>query len=181
MKATLLYGSGRRARRERDDPKILKPTDAILRLSRAASAAPTSGHTAARSPRPAGPMGHDTSASSKGRGAVKNVKNGQFVVGSFATSDNSCPHCRHGYQSSCVNREFMTGAQAPLLRVSNADGTLVATKEIPSPVRVALGLDEAGAAVIERDAGGREPRAEPLVQVSWMSQTAMRPESTAHR
>jgi threonine dehydrogenase-like Zn-dependent dehydrogenase len=63
---------------------------------------------------------------------VKSVKKGQFVIGSFATSDNSCPHCRHGYQSSCVNREFMLGAQAPLLRVSNADGTLVATKEAPS-------------------------------------------------
>jgi threonine dehydrogenase-like Zn-dependent dehydrogenase len=63
--------------------------------------------------------------------AVRKVKKGQFVVGSFATSDNTCPHCHHGYQSSCVNREFMTGAQAPLLRVSNADGTLVATREVP--------------------------------------------------
>ena len=34
---------------------------------------------------------------------------------------------------SCVNREFMLGAQAPLLRVSNADGTLVATREMPDP------------------------------------------------
>ena len=42
------------------------------------------------------------------------VKPGQFVVGSFATSDNTCPNCRHGYQSSCVQREFMTRAQAPM-------------------------------------------------------------------
>ncbi len=26
--------------------------------------------------------------------AVKSVKPGQFVVGSFATSDNTCPHCQ---------------------------------------------------------------------------------------
>jgi threonine dehydrogenase-like Zn-dependent dehydrogenase len=63
---------------------------------------------------------------------VRSVKPGQFVVGSFATSDNTCPHCRFGYQSSCVQREFMTRAQAPYLRVPLADGTLVATSDAPS-------------------------------------------------
>jgi threonine dehydrogenase-like Zn-dependent dehydrogenase len=64
--------------------------------------------------------------------AVRSVKPGQFVVGSFATSDNTCPHCRYGYQSSCVEREFMTEAQAPMLRVPQADGTLVATPGMPT-------------------------------------------------
>ena len=59
------------------------------------------------------------------------MKPGQFVVGSFCLSDNTCPHCRHGFQSSCEQREFMTGAQAPLARVPLADGTLVATAEMP--------------------------------------------------
>lgn len=63
---------------------------------------------------------------------VKSVKPGQFVVGSFCISDNTCPHCRFGFQSSCEQREFMAGAQAPLVRVPLADGTLVATPEIPS-------------------------------------------------
>jgi threonine dehydrogenase-like Zn-dependent dehydrogenase len=63
---------------------------------------------------------------------VKNVKPGQFVVGSFATSDNTCAICQHGYQSGCVNREFMLRAQAPVLRVANADGTLVPTADKPS-------------------------------------------------
>ena len=63
--------------------------------------------------------------------AVSSVKPGQFVIGSFATSDNTCPHCRAGYQSSCMHREFMTRAQAPVLRVPLADGTLVATPSIP--------------------------------------------------
>jgi threonine dehydrogenase-like Zn-dependent dehydrogenase len=61
---------------------------------------------------------------------VKNIKPGQFVVGSFATSDNTCAICRHGYQSGCVNREFML--RAALLRVPNADGTLVPTPDKPS-------------------------------------------------
>ncbi|UQV18143.1 zinc-binding dehydrogenase [Brevundimonas albigilva] len=63
--------------------------------------------------------------------AVKTVKPGQFVVGSFCLSDNTCPHCRHGFQSSCEQVEFMTGAQAPYARVPLADGTLVATDGMP--------------------------------------------------
>jgi hypothetical protein len=63
--------------------------------------------------------------------AVTTVRPGQFVIGSFCISDNTCPHCRFGFQSSCVQREFMTGAQAPLARVPLADGTLVATLEAP--------------------------------------------------
>src|SRR5204863_87873 len=54
--------------------------------------------------------------------------------GSFWASDNTCPVCRGGYQSACVNRVPMgaLGAQADLLRVPLADGTLVATPDIPS-------------------------------------------------
>jgi len=65
--------------------------------------------------------------------AVKKVKPGQFVIGSFFASDNSCPHCRAGYQTSCVHRELVGGAQAPLLRVPLADGTLVPTPGDPPP------------------------------------------------
>ena len=64
--------------------------------------------------------------------SVRSIKPGQFVIGSFATSDNTCPNCQYGYQSSCVHREFMTRAQAPLLRVPQADGTLVPTAGMPS-------------------------------------------------
>jgi len=53
---------------------------------------------------------------------VRSIKRGQFVVGSFAMSDNTCPNCRYGYQSSCVHREWMLRAQAPILRVPQADG-----------------------------------------------------------
>jgi threonine dehydrogenase-like Zn-dependent dehydrogenase len=59
------------------------------------------------------------------------VKPGQFVIGSFATSDNTCPNCQYGYQSSCQQREWVTRAQAPFLRVPLADGTLVPTPDMP--------------------------------------------------
>jgi threonine dehydrogenase-like Zn-dependent dehydrogenase len=63
------------------------------------------------------------------RGSVGQA--GQFVIGSFATSDNTCPNCRYGYQSSCMHREWITRAQAPVLRVPLADGTLVPTPDVP--------------------------------------------------
>ena len=77
-------------------------------------------------------MGHEYCGIVEEMGrAVQSLKPGQFVVGSFATSDNTCPNCRYGYQSSCIHREFMTRAQAPVLRVPLADGTLVPTPDVP--------------------------------------------------
>jgi threonine dehydrogenase-like Zn-dependent dehydrogenase len=63
--------------------------------------------------------------------AVTGIRPGQFVVGSFFASDNTCEICRSGYQSSCVHRDGPVGAQAEFLRVPLADGTLVATPEVP--------------------------------------------------
>jgi threonine dehydrogenase-like Zn-dependent dehydrogenase len=64
---------------------------------------------------------------------VKTIKPGQFVVGSFFASDNTCEVCRAGYQTSCLHRQpgAPDGAQAERARISLADGTLVATPEIP--------------------------------------------------
>jgi threonine dehydrogenase-like Zn-dependent dehydrogenase len=77
-------------------------------------------------------MGHEYCGTVEEVGRdVRYIKPGQFVVGSFATSDNTCVICKDGYQSSCVHREFMSTAQAPLLRVPLADGTLVATSDLP--------------------------------------------------
>jgi len=64
--------------------------------------------------------------------AVTTIKPGQFVIGSFFASDNTCPHCQAGYQSSCQHKEFVGTAQAPMVRVPLADGTLVATPEVPN-------------------------------------------------
>src|SRR5215208_4933917 len=139
MKGAVLYGPGDVRVETLDDPTILKPTDAIIRLSVSCICGsdlwPYRGAQPVERPTP---MGHEYVGIVEEVGsAVKSVRKGQFVVGSFATSDNTCPHCRHGYQSSCLNREFMLGAQAPLLRVSKADGTLVATPALPDESLVA--------------------------------------------
>jgi threonine dehydrogenase-like Zn-dependent dehydrogenase len=65
---------------------------------------------------------------------VRSVKRGQFVIGSFFASDNTCPHCRAGYQTSCMRKTPVIGAQAPFVRVPLADGTLLPVPEALSDV-----------------------------------------------
>lgn len=134
MKATMLYGPRDIRFEDRPDPKILKPTDAILRVAAACVCGsdlwPYRGIQAISEPMP---MGHEYCGVVEAVGSeVRHIKPGQFVIGSFFASDNACPVCQHGYQSSCRQAEFVGGAQAPLLRVPLADGTLVATPDIPS-------------------------------------------------
>jgi len=133
MLATVLHGPGDVRFEHVDEPKILKPTDAIIKLSATCICGsdlwPYRGLQASNGP---AQMGHEYCGVVVEVGSeVTTVKPGQFVVGSFCLSDNTCPHCRHGFQSSCVQREFMSGAQAPYARVPLADGTLVATAEHP--------------------------------------------------
>src|SRR5205823_11227635 len=80
------------------------------------------------------PMGHEYVGIVEGGGRdVRTIKPGQFVIGSFFASDNTCEICRTGYQSSCIHRELIgaIGTQAELARVPLADGTLVATPDVP--------------------------------------------------
>jgi len=133
MLGTILYGPGDVRCEEVPEPKIQHPTDAIIRLSASCVCGsdlwPYRGLNEIASPMA---MGHEYCGIVEEVGsAVTSVRPGQFVVGSFCISDNTCPHCRFGFPSSCQQREFMTGAQAPLARVPLADGTLVATAELP--------------------------------------------------
>jgi threonine dehydrogenase-like Zn-dependent dehydrogenase len=133
MLGTMLYGPGNVRCEEVPEPKLLHPTDAIIRLSATCVCGsdlwPFRGLNDVTSPLA---MGHEYCGIVVEIGsAVTSVKPGQFVVGSFCLSDNTCPHCRFGFQSSGEKREFMTGAQAPPARVPLADGTLVATAELP--------------------------------------------------
>jgi threonine dehydrogenase-like Zn-dependent dehydrogenase len=135
MKGAVLFGPGDLRYVEREDPKILEPTDAILRISATCVCGsdlwPYRGTDPVTEPTP---MGHEYCGVVEEVGsAVKNVRPGQFVVGSFFASDNTCPICHAGYQSRCVDARPMgaLGAQAPYLRVPLADGTLVATPDLP--------------------------------------------------
>jgi len=115
------------------EPQIEKPTDAIIRIAATCVCGsdlwPYRGIQKIAQPTP---MGHEYCGIVEAIGsAVSTVKPGQFVIGSFCISDNTCPNCQAGYQSGCQNLEFMSRAQAPILRVPHADGTLVATPGMP--------------------------------------------------
>ncbi len=162
MRGTVLYGPGDVRFEERDAPAIVEPTDAILRLSASCVCGsdlwPYRGISPVAQPTP---MGHEYCGIVEEVGrAVTSVRPGQFVIGSFFASDNTCPHCHAGYQSSCAHRELVGGAQAPRLRVPLADGTLVATPDLP-PAELIPSLltlsDVMGTGWFAADAAGVKP------------------------
>ncbi len=131
----MLYGAWDVRSEQRPDPMIIEPTDAIIRMSAACVCGsdlwPYRGIDPVTEPVP---MGHEYAGIVEEVGRdVRNIKPGQFVVGSFFASDNTCEICRAGYQASCVQRQpgAPTGAQAEYARIPLADGTLVATPDIP--------------------------------------------------
>jgi threonine dehydrogenase-like Zn-dependent dehydrogenase len=135
MRGAILYAPGDVRVEERDDPKIIEPTDAVIRMAATCVCGsdlwPYRGIEAVEGP---SPMGHEYAGVVEEVGSqVTTIRPGQFVVGSFFASDNTCPICQAGYQSSCIHREPIgaIGAQAEYLRVPLADGTLVATPDLP--------------------------------------------------
>ena len=134
MQGAVLYGPRDVRFEDRPEPTIVEPTDAIIRLSATCiCGSDLWPYRGANKIAEATPMGHEYCGIVEdiGRG-VTSIKKGQFVIGSFFASDNTCPHCRFGYQTSCEHRQLVGGAQAPLMRVPLADGTLVTTRDIPS-------------------------------------------------
>ncbi|MDT3396001.1 zinc-dependent alcohol dehydrogenase family protein [Streptomyces sp. B1866] len=135
MRGVVLHAPGDIRVEEIEDPRITAPTDAVIRLSAACvcgsdlwpyrGVEPVAGPT---------PMGHEyVGVVEEVGGEVKDIRPGQFVVGSFVASDGTCEICRSGYPSSCVHRVFMNavGTQAERALIPHADGTLVATPDLP--------------------------------------------------
>jgi threonine dehydrogenase-like Zn-dependent dehydrogenase len=119
---------------ERADPRVVEPTDAVIRMTATCVCGsdlwPYRGINATSEP---WAIGHEYCGVVEEVGAdVTTVRPGDFVIGSFVASDNTCPNCRAGYQTACVNRQGLDGAQSEYLRVPFADGTLVATRDMPS-------------------------------------------------
>ncbi|MER7394678.1 zinc-dependent alcohol dehydrogenase family protein [Streptomyces sp. NPDC000151] len=129
MRAAVLHAPGDVRVEEVADPKITAPTDAVIRLSATCVCGsdlwPYRGIESVEEPMP---MGHEyVGIVEKVGSEVKNVKPGQWVVGSFVASCGTCELCRSGYPSSCVHRVFMAqvGTQSERALIPHADGTLV--------------------------------------------------------
>jgi threonine dehydrogenase-like Zn-dependent dehydrogenase len=133
MRGAVLHGARDVRFEERDEARITKPTDAVIRMSATCVCGsdlwPYRGIQPVTQPTP---FGHEYCGIVEEVGSeVTSITPGQFVIGSFFASDNTCPICRAGYPTSCVHRELVGGAQAGRLRVPLADGTLVATPGLP--------------------------------------------------
>jgi threonine dehydrogenase-like Zn-dependent dehydrogenase len=135
MRGVVMYGPGDVRVEERERPGIVEPTDAILRVVASCICGsdlwPYRGEDATTQPTP---MGHEYVGIVEQVGTdVRGIKTGDFVVGSFFASDNTCEICASGYQTHCVQRQpgAASGAQSQYLRVPLADGTLVATPGRP--------------------------------------------------
>jgi threonine dehydrogenase-like Zn-dependent dehydrogenase len=137
MRGAVIYAPGDVRVEQRADPKIIEPTDVIIRLAATCVCGsdlwPYRGIEPVTKP---SPIGHEYAGIVEEAGReVRNVKPGDFVVGSFMASDGTCEICQAGYQSRCAHVQPVgaNGAQAEYLRVPLADGTLVTTHGQPGP------------------------------------------------
>ncbi|MBD0863662.1 zinc-dependent alcohol dehydrogenase family protein [Gordonia sp. zg691] len=134
MRGVIMDAPGEIRVDDRDDPTILEPTDAIIKIAATCVCGSDLWPYRGIEDVDHAPMGHEYVGTVTAIGdAVKTVKVGDFVVGSFFASDNTCEICRAGYQSRCVHAVPMgaIGTQAEYARVPLADGTLVATPGRP--------------------------------------------------
>ncbi|MGV0437137.1 zinc-binding dehydrogenase [Corynebacterium mastitidis] len=136
MRGVIMRGTGNPVVEELPDPILEDPKDAIISIVAACICGsdlwPYRGHEEAENLR----MGHEYVGRVEEVGAeVKDVRPGDYVVGSFVISDGTCEICRAGYHSRCRNGSFVhggIGVQATKARIPFADGTLVALPGKPS-------------------------------------------------
>lgn len=148
MKATILHHPYDVRLDELDDPAILAPTDAIVRVVAACVCGSDLWNYRGINPITA-PMkiGHELVGVVEDVGAdVRSLRRGDFVISPFTISDNTCPHCRIGVQSACENLAYFGSAdregrpfgaaQAEYVRIPLADGTLVALRDQPDQAMI---------------------------------------------
>lgn len=134
MRAVIMHTPGDVRVVERSEPELVEPTDAIIRITATCVCGSDLWSYRGIDDAADAPMGHEYVGIVEEIGAeVTTLKPGDFVVGSFMASDNTCEICQAGYQSRCVHVVPMgqIGTQAERARIPHADGTLVATPGQP--------------------------------------------------
>jgi threonine dehydrogenase-like Zn-dependent dehydrogenase len=134
MHGAVIYGQGDVRYESRPEPTIVEPTDAVIRTVAACVCGSDLWRYRGIQPVPQPtPIGHEYCGIVEAVGdAVTRIRPGQFVVGGFLTSDNTCPVCRKGAHANCQRGGGYDGCQADYIRIPNADGTLIATPKVPS-------------------------------------------------
>ncbi|GAB2490703.1 zinc-dependent alcohol dehydrogenase family protein [Luteococcus sediminum] len=133
MYGAVIHGANDVRFEEREDPTIVEPTDAVIRTVATCVCGSDLWRYRGISEvdRPT-PIGHEYVGIVEQVGdEVSSVKVGDFVVGGFTYSDNTCPVCRKGAHANCLNGGGYDGCQAERIRIPQADGTLLATPGQP--------------------------------------------------
>jgi threonine dehydrogenase-like Zn-dependent dehydrogenase len=138
MRGTIIHAPGDVRLEERPDPTIVNPTDAVIRtVATCVCGSDLWRYRGIQEVSKPTPIGHEYVGVVEAVGsAVTTVRPGQFVVGGFLTSDNTCPVCLAGAHANCQHGTGYDGCQAELIRIQNADGTLLATPGIPDDALV---------------------------------------------
>ncbi|MCX4426754.1 zinc-dependent alcohol dehydrogenase family protein [Streptomyces mirabilis] len=132
MRATLIYGAGDVRVEEVPDPKIQRPTDAVVRVLRSCICGSDLWPYGSRPPSEQGDrIGHEFLGVVEDIGAeVSGLRTGDLVVAPFVYADNTCDFCLEGLHTSCRHGGFwatdgVDGGQGEAVRVPHAQGTLV--------------------------------------------------------
>jgi threonine dehydrogenase-like Zn-dependent dehydrogenase len=132
MRATVMYGAGDVRVEDVPDARLIEPTDALVRVSRAGICGSDLWPYKSMEPTESGRrMGHEFIGVIEDVGDdVRTVKPGEVVVSPFLWSDGTCVFCREGLQSECLHGGRygfgdVDGGQGEAVRVPQADGTLV--------------------------------------------------------
>lgn len=133
MHGAVIYGKGDVRFEERTDPTIKEPTDAVIRtVATCVCGSDLWRYRGIAEVKEPTPIGHEYVGVVEQVGDdVKSVKVGDFVVGGFTYSDNTCPVCRKGATANCQHGGSYDGCQAERIRIPQADGTLLATPGQP--------------------------------------------------
>lgn len=143
MRATTIHGAFDIRVSDVPDPEILRPTDALVRVTATCvCGSDLWPYRGIHPSREGGRIGHEFVGIVESVGdEVAAVRPGEFVIAPFTWGDNTCRVCRLGIQTSCEHgggwgmpdREklLVDGGQGQFVRVPLADGTLVATPSVP--------------------------------------------------
>lgn len=146
MKATVYHGAHDVRLETVPDPAIVQPTDAIVRVTRAAICGSDLWfYRGITQWDPGDRTGHEFVGVVEEAGSgVRSFRAGDAVIAPFVSSDGTCEYCAIGLHTSC---EQMTnwgdegnGGQAEAVRVPLADGTLVKAAPEIANTRAALAL-----------------------------------------
>src|ERR671933_1921180 len=132
MRATVMYSAGDVRIETVPDARLDDPTDAVVRVTRAAICGSDLWPYKSMPPSTTGRrMGHEFIGIVEEVGSdVRTLQVGQLVIAPFLISDGTCVFCREGLQTSCVHgarygSEGGDGGQGETARVPYADGPLV--------------------------------------------------------